>query len=79
MVSVVCLLLLFCTINQVTSSSRQLWSFARDGGLPFAAWLGHVCYTSPLAILIAANSSRYRKARTSPSTRCCLHYSLRHY
>jgi choline transport protein len=30
---VVCQLLLFCTLNQVTCSSRQLWSFARDKGL----------------------------------------------
>jgi amino acid transporter len=37
-----CLLVLFCAINQVTSSSRQLWSFARDKGLPFSAWLGYV-------------------------------------
>jgi choline transport protein len=41
-VSVVCLLLLFCTVNQVTCSSRQLWSFARDSGLPRSAWLSHV-------------------------------------
>ncbi|EMD61337.1 hypothetical protein COCSADRAFT_147942 [Bipolaris sorokiniana ND90Pr] len=38
----VCLLLLFCSVNQVTAASRQLWSFARDEGLPFSAWLAYV-------------------------------------
>jgi choline transport protein len=33
---------MFSAINQVTASSRQLWSFARDQGLPFSAWLGYV-------------------------------------
>jgi choline transport protein len=42
MTVVVCLLLLFCSVNQVTAASRQLWSFARDEGLPFSAWLAHV-------------------------------------
>jgi choline transport protein len=42
MVVVVCLLLLFCCVNQVTAASRQLWSFARDQGLPCSAWLSHV-------------------------------------
>jgi choline transport protein len=46
MVSVVCLLLLFCTVNQVTCSSRQLWSFARDKGLPCSEWLAHVWSSS---------------------------------
>jgi choline transport protein len=36
------LLLLFCAINQVTTSSRQLFAFARDNGLPFSKFLSHV-------------------------------------
>jgi choline transport protein len=39
---VVCLLLLFASVNQVTAASRQLWSFARDKGLPFSGWLSYV-------------------------------------
>lgn len=39
---VMALLLLFCAINQVTTSSRQLFAFARDGGLPFSAFLARV-------------------------------------
>lgn len=42
LVVVLCLLLMFSAINQVTASSRQLWSFARDQGLPFSGWLGYV-------------------------------------
>lgn len=39
---VMMLLLLFCAINQVTTSSRQLFAFARDHGLPFSAFLSKV-------------------------------------
>jgi choline transport protein len=42
MASVVCLLALFGVVNQVTCSSRQLWSFARNRGLPCSALLAHV-------------------------------------
>ena len=35
-------LLIFGTINQVTTSSRQLWSFARDNGLPWSPFLSRV-------------------------------------
>lgn len=45
LVVVVCLLLMFSAVNQVTASSRQLWSFARDQGLPFSAWLAYVWYS----------------------------------
>lgn len=40
--SIIFILLVACAVNNVTSSSRQLWSFARDGGLPFSDWLAHV-------------------------------------
>lgn len=42
MTAVLCLLLLFCSINQITTSSRQLFAFARDKGLPFSEFLGYV-------------------------------------
>jgi choline transport protein len=35
-------LLVSCAVNTVTTSSRQLWSFARDGGPPFSGWLSRV-------------------------------------
>ncbi|KMU86435.1 hypothetical protein CIHG_04224 [Coccidioides immitis H538.4] len=31
--------LLFCAINANTTSSRQLYAFARDGGLPYSEWI----------------------------------------
>ncbi|KAK4983107.1 hypothetical protein LTR50_007416 [Elasticomyces elasticus] len=32
----------FCAINQVTTSSRQVFAFARDKGFPFHTWLSTV-------------------------------------
>ena len=43
MVAYIILSLMFCAINMVTTSSRQLYSFARDGGTPFSPWLAKVC------------------------------------
>jgi choline transport protein len=41
--TVLILILFFCTaINTVTTSSRQLFAFARDGGLPFSNTLAKV-------------------------------------
>lgn len=31
-----------CAISEVATASRQVWSFARDNGLPFSDWLSHV-------------------------------------
>ena len=46
MVAYVILALVFCAINVVTTSSRQLYSFARDGGLPFGETLSNASYTA---------------------------------
>ena len=42
MTAIVCLLLLFCSTNNLTTTSRQLFAFARDKGLPFSNFLAHV-------------------------------------
>jgi amino acid transporter len=42
MTSVIIVLLIACTITEVATASRQLWSFARDGGLPFSSFFSHV-------------------------------------
>ncbi|KAI4244080.1 MAG: hypothetical protein LQ352_006918 [Teloschistes flavicans] len=42
LVTVMLVLLITCAVNTVTTSSRQLWSFARDGGPPCSAWLARV-------------------------------------
>jgi len=41
-VSIVMILLVMITISALASSSRQLFAFARDNGLPFSRWLGTV-------------------------------------
>ncbi|KAF7915329.1 uncharacterized protein EAE98_011195 [Botrytis deweyae] len=42
MCMVVVILLLSCCISEVAAASRQIWSFARDGGLPGSLWLSQV-------------------------------------
>jgi choline transport protein len=39
---IVAIMMVFCGINQVTTTSRQLFAFARDGGLPFSKFLSQV-------------------------------------
>jgi hypothetical protein len=54
MTALLCLLLLFCAVNQITTSSRQLFAFARDKGLPFSDFLAEVYYiTRPLELSLA--------------------------
>jgi amino acid transporter len=36
------LLILAGNITAVTTTSREAWAFARDGGLPFSHWIAHV-------------------------------------
>lgn len=42
LVAYIILALIFCSTNVVTTSSRQLFSFARDRGVPFSGWLSQV-------------------------------------
>jgi choline transport protein len=42
MTAIVIILLSACCISEVATASRQIWSFARDGGLPGSAWLSKV-------------------------------------
>lgn len=44
MTSVIIVLLISCTITEVATASRQLWSFARDRGLPFSSFFSHVSF-----------------------------------
>jgi choline transport protein len=45
-VSVILILLVMITISALASSSRQMFAFARDHGLPFSKWLGTVSASS---------------------------------
>ena len=42
LVAIVILTLLSAAIAEVATASRQLWSFARDGGVPCSAWVGRI-------------------------------------
>lgn len=44
MTAIVAFFFLFAAVNTNTTSSRQLYAFARDGGLPFSSW---ICKVSP--------------------------------
>ena len=47
MVTIVIVLLTAGVISEVATASRQIWSFARDGGLPFSRALSHVRFQIP--------------------------------
>lgn len=47
MVTIVIVLLTAGVISEVATASRQIWSFARDGGLPFSQTLAHVHFLAP--------------------------------
>ena len=51
MVAVVIVLLTSSCISEVATASRQIWSFARDGGLPGSVWI------SKVSILLKINFS----------------------
>jgi choline transport protein len=42
MTSIIAIMLTSACISEVATASRQLWSFARDRGLPFSHWLSDV-------------------------------------
>src|SRR5436853_6618371 len=42
MVAFIIFFFIFCAVNQNTTSSRQLYAFARDGGLHFPARVSYV-------------------------------------
>jgi choline transport protein len=51
MVAFIIFFFIFCAVNQNTTSSRQLYAFARDGGLPFSAWVSYVSFFSPIKLV----------------------------
>jgi choline transport protein len=42
MTAIIIVCLTSCCISEVATTSRQIWSFARDQGLPFSGFLSHV-------------------------------------
>lgn len=43
MVAIVIVTLTACCASQLATAARQLWSFARDQGVPGSNWLAYVC------------------------------------
>lgn len=60
MVAVVWVLLLLCSINQVTTTSRQLYAFARDRGVPFSSYLAYVRCTRSVVFVSMADIDQVR-------------------
>lgn len=57
MIAVVIIIFLSACVGQVATSSRQMWSFARDRGVPGSTWLAQVPpgYNIPInAIVLSA-------------------------
>ncbi|OQO10202.1 hypothetical protein B0A48_04559 [Cryoendolithus antarcticus] len=50
MTLIIALMLTSACISEVATASRQLWSFARDRGVPFSSWLAHVTPGSNIPI-----------------------------
>jgi amino acid transporter len=67
MTAVLIVTLTASTITEVATASRQLWSFARDEGVPFSSFFAYVrsshFQTSP-----ADRTGRLHRGGTSPST-----------
>ncbi|KAH8807096.1 amino acid/polyamine transporter I [Xylogone sp. PMI_703] len=42
MTAIIIILLESCCVSEIATASRQIWSFARDRGLPGSTWLSHV-------------------------------------
>lgn len=42
MVTIMIITLVACGVSQLATASRQLWSFARDRGIPFSDWVAYV-------------------------------------
>ena len=61
---------LFGTIGVVATASRQMYTFARDRGLPFASFLNHTCIWRQigknLPFIIYQNGERSNQAGTFP-------------
>src|SRR5947209_12743589 len=46
MTAIIIIVLTCSVISEIATSSRQLWSFARDGGFPFSATIARVSMNS---------------------------------
>ena len=67
MVAFIIFFFVFCAVNQNTTSSRQLYAFARDGGLPFSAWVSYVSILTPNLTDILDRRTNRASFKVSPT------------
>jgi choline transport protein len=68
MTAIIAFFFLFAAVNTNTTSSRQLYAFARDGGLPFSNWICRVSRSPEIFEIEADNRERFRPNDTSHLT-----------
>lgn len=51
MTAIIVIVFTAAVISEIATSSRQLWSFARDGGLPFSSFVAKVKPSRPSHII----------------------------
>lgn len=60
MASILIIVSIFGCIGNVAASSRQIWAFARDKGMPFSGWLAHVSWNNRVAVYYLLMSTKVR-------------------
>ncbi|KAK0272015.1 hypothetical protein LTR35_013185 [Friedmanniomyces endolithicus] len=50
MTAIVVIVFISAVISEIATSSRQLWSFARDGGLPFSRWISKINHNANIPL-----------------------------
>ncbi|KAK0849254.1 hypothetical protein LTR03_005335 [Friedmanniomyces endolithicus] len=50
MTAIVVIVFISAVISEIATSSRQLWSFARDGGLPFSRWIAKINHNANIPL-----------------------------
>lgn len=58
MTAVIVIVFVAAVISEIATSSRQLWSFARDGGLPFSSVVAKVSESAANGHDLLINSQR---------------------
>ena len=58
MTAIIIIMMAACAVSEVAAASRQIWSFARDAGLPGHPWLSKVSpgWNIPLPAVILSNT-----------------------
>ena len=70
MTAIVVIVFIAAVISEIATSSRQLWSFARDGGLPFSSWVAKVSGFSLsgecITVVLIPKKQQIQKSKSIP-------------